>query len=359
MPRPVNIATVDQREPEPRGDVDGSSSRRPMSPRSRLALGTSLAVLCASCLLSLFVGSGDIGPAAVIRALTGEASGTQELLVRDFRVPRTLLGVLAGMGLALAGVVMQALTRNPLADPGLLGVNAGAYLSIVVGTAFFGATVSGGQIAWGIAGAAASAAAVYAVASTGVTAGTPVKLVLAGVAIGAVLSGLGQAIVLADPEVFDRIRFWSVGSLQGRQMDTVASVWFVIALASVAVFLSTRSLNALTMGEEVARSLGTHVLLVRVVGFVSVTVLCGAATAAVGPVSFLGLAVPFIARFLLGVDHRVIVPFCAVAGPSLLLLADVLGRVIVPSELPAGVVTAFVGAPILVVLVRRSTLRSL
>jgi len=359
MSRQTNAASVEGHQRAHQVPLDRPSARRPLVGNPRVVLGAGFVVLLLSCALSLFLGSGDIGPAAVVRALTGESSGTQELLVRDFRVPRTLLGVLAGLALALAGVVMQALTRNPLADPGLLGVNAGAYLSIVVGTAFFGATVTGGQITWGIGGAAASAAAVWAVASTGFAAGTPVKLGLAGVAIGAVLSGVGRAITLAEPSVFDRIRFWSVGSLQGRQMDTVSAVWLPIVATSVVVILLARSLNALTMGEDVARSLGANVLLVRAVGFVCVTVLCGASTAAVGPVSFLGLAVPFVARFLVGVDHRLIVAFCAVAGPSLLLLADVLGRVLVPSELPAGVVTAFVGAPVLVVLVRRSTLRSL
>ncbi len=327
--------------------------------RPMLLFSLAVAALLGACLMSVFVGSGDISATSVVEALTGSGMATDDLLVRDFRVPRMLLAVLAGLALALSGVVMQALTRNPLADPGLLGVNAGAYFAIVIGTAFFGATITSGQILWGIAGAGVSATVVYALGSTGLGAGTPVKLVLAGVAIGAVLSGVAQAISLANPDVFDRLRFWSVGSLQGRQMETVSSVWPAITVAAVVVVLLARSLNALTMGDDAARALGANIVLVRATGFVCVTVLCGAATAAVGPISFVGLAVPFVARFIVGVDHRWLIAFCVIGGPTLMLLADVLGRVLVASELPAGVVTAFVGAPILIILVRRSNLRSL
>lgn len=332
-------------------------TRNPLLPL--LFFSLAVAALLGACLMSLFVGSGDISPSVVVKALTGSGQTTDDLLVRDFRVHRTLLAVLAGLALALSGVVMQALTRNPLADPGLLGVNAGAYFAIVIGTAFFGATIASGQILWGIAGAGLSATIVYTLGSTGMGAGTPVKLVLAGVAIGAVLSGVAQAISLANPDVFDRLRFWSVGSLQGRQIDTVTSVWPAVVVASVMVIVLARSLNTLTMGEDVARALGANIVLVRATGFVCVTVLCGAATAAVGPISFVGLAVPFVVRFIVGVDHRWLIACCVIGGPTLMLLADVLGRVLVTSELPAGVVTAFVGAPILIVLVRRSNLRSL
>lgn len=327
--------------------------------RSIVVLSAAVGALVATSALSLFVGSGDIGAGAVIRALTSDGNTTTDLLVRDFRVPRMLLGLLAGLALGLAGVVMQALTRNPLADPGLLGVNAGAYFAVVIGTAFFGAGVTSGQVFWGILGAGLTALVVYGVGSTGVAAGTPVKLVLSGVAIGAVLSGVSQAIAITNPTVFDRLRFWSVGSLQGRQIDSVATVWAIIVVAALVVMVLAPSFNALTMGEDVARGLGANIGLVRVVGFACVTVLCGSATAVVGPISFVGLAVPFVARFVVGVDHRWIIAFSAVAGPTLVLLADVVGRVVVASELPAGVVTAFIGAPVLVVLVRRSGMRAL
>lgn len=332
--------------------------RRTAGARVLVVVG-SLLLLAGSVALSIFVGSGDLSPQVVIDALTGDGTTTNDLLVRDYRVPRTILAALAGLALGLAGVVMQALTRNPLADPGLLGVNAGAYFAIVVGAGFFGAGITSGQIIWGIAGAGITAAVVYAIGMTGVAAGTPVKLVLAGVAIGAVLSGFSQAITFANPTVFDRVRFWSVGSLQGRQFDSVHAVWLIIAIAAVAVVLLSRSLNALTMGEDVARALGTNLPLVRGVGFAAITVLCGAATAAVGPITFVGLVIPFVARFTVGVDHRWIIAFSLIAGPVLVLSADVLGRVVVASELPVGVVTAFVGAPVLIALVRRTRMRSL
>ncbi|WP_438353084.1 FecCD family ABC transporter permease [Microbacterium sp. CJ88] len=333
------------------------ATRRPVPPG--VVVGAGAVLLVVAVVLSVFVGSGTIAPARVIEALTAGGTGTEDLLIRDFRMPRTVLAVLVGLALGLAGVVMQALTRNPLADPGILGVNAGAYFAVVIGAAFFGAGISAGQIVWGIAGAGIVAALVYVIASTGRAAGTVVKLVLSGVAIGAVLSGFSQAITLTDPAVFDRIRFWSVGSLQGRQWDTVAAVLAPILIAALVVVLLARSLNALTMGEEMARALGANIPLVRTVAFAAITVLCGAATAAVGPLVFVGLVVPFIARFVVGVDHRWIIAFTLVAGPLLVLLSDVLGRVIVPSELPVGVVTAFVGAPVMIILVRRTRLSAL
>ena len=329
--------------------------------RRGVLLAGSLLVLLALAVTSLFVGSGSIPARTVVEALTGAGTGTDELLVRDYRLPRTLLALLVGLALGLAGVVMQALTRNPLADPGLLGVNAGAYFAVVVGTAFFGVGTgpTTGQLAWGVGGAAAAACTVYVLGTTGAGARTPAKLVLGGVAIGAVLSSSSYAVTLLDPAVFDRLRFWSVGSLQGRTADSVTAVVAPVLVASAVVVLLARSLNALSMGDDVARALGARVALVRLVGFVAVTVLCGCATAVAGPISFVGLVVPFVARFVVGVDHRWIVALTLVAGPALVVAADVLGRVLVPSELPVGVVTAFVGGPVLVVLVRRTRLRSL
>lgn len=323
-----------------------------------ILIAVTAGLMVVGCVLSLFVGSGPIRGDDVIAALTGDGVTTTDLLVRDYRLPRTILAVLTGAAFALAGVLMQALTRNPLADPGLLGVNAGAFFAIVLGTAFFGAGISG-QIVWGIAGAAVAALVVYVIGATGYAAGTPAKLVLAGVAIGAVLAGVSRAITFAQPEVFDSIRFWSVGSIQGRQFDAVNAVWMLIAAALVTVVLLGRSLNAFTLGDDMARALGTRVALIRGISFATITLLCGAATAVVGPISFVGLVVPFIARFTVGVDQRWIIAFSLVAGPTLLLFADVLGRLIVRSELPVGVITAFIGAPLLIVLVRRTRLRSL
>lgn len=332
--------------------------RRPTFVRALAVLGAVVA-LAIGLALSVFVGSGQITFDQVVAALTGTGTSTVDLLVRDYRIPRTLLAVLVGVALSLAGVAMQALTRNPLADPGILGVNAGAYFAVVIGTAVFGAGYGLGQLAFAVVGAGVTAAAVYLIAARGPASGSIAGLVLSGVAIGAALSGFSQAVTLTNPEVFDRIRNWALGSLQSRGWDAVAAVWLPIVIAAVVVALLARSLNALTMGEDVARALGTNIALVRGVSFAAITVLCAAATAAAGPLAFVGLVIPFIARFIVGVDHRWIIAFSFFAGPALVVLSDVLGRVIVPSELPVGVVTAFVGAPVMIALVRRTSLRSL
>lgn len=316
-------------------------------------------LLLAASFLSLFVGSGDISTRQVIAALTGDGQTTNDLLVRDFRLPRMILAVLVGLALALSGVVMQALTRNPLADPGLLGVNSGSFFFIVVGSAFFGTTSVTGQVGWGILGAGLAALVVYVLGTTGPGAGTPAKLVLSGVAIGAVLSGVSQAISLSHPTTFDKLRFWASGSLQGRSWESVSPVWLPILVAALGVALLAISLNTLSMGDDLATALGANVVRIRVLGFVAVTILCGSATAVAGPITFVGLVVPFVVKFIVGVDHRWVIAFSAVAGPLLVVCSDMLARVLITSELPVGVVTAFVGAPVLVFLVRRTRMTAL
>lgn len=331
----------------------------PSAGRNVLAIAIGLVVLIGAFTLSLFVGSGSISAREVIDAVTGDGQTTTDLLVRDFRLPRTVLAVLVGLALALSGVVMQALTRNPLADPGLLGVSAGSFFFIVVGSAFFSATSVTGQVAWGIAGAGVAAFVVYVLGTTGPGAGTPAKLVLSGVAIGAVLSGVSQAISLAHPTTFDKLRFWAAGSLQGRSWESVSVVWLLILLAAVGVVLLSSSLNTLSMGDDLATALGANVVRIRVVGFVLVTILCGAATAVAGPITFVGLMIPFVVKFVVGVDHRWVIAFSAITGPLLMICSDMIARVIIDSELPVGIVTAFVGAPVLVFLVRRTKMTAL
>lgn len=331
----------------------------PSASRNTIALLVALVLLAVAAIASLFVGSGDISARQVIDALTGDGVTTTDLLVRDFRLPRTILAVLTGIALALSGVVMQALTRNPLADPGLLGVNSGAFFSVVIGMAFFGTTAVVGQVAWAIAGAGLAAFAVYVLGTTGPGAGTPAKLVLSGVALAAVLSGVSQAISLAKPTVFDKIRFWAVGSIQGRSWESVDLVWVLIIIAAIGVFFLAASLNMLSMGDDLASALGANVVRIRIIGFVLITALCGAATAVAGPITFVGLMVPFVVKFIVGVDHRWVIAHAAIVGPLLMVCSDMVGRVITPSELPVGVVTAFVGAPILVFLVRRTKMTAL
>jgi len=331
----------------------------PTPVRSIVALTIGVVLLVLASGYSLFVGSGDISAKDVVDALSSDGQSTTDLLVRDRRVPRMLLAVLVGLALALSGVVMQALTRNPLADPGLLGVNAGAFFLIAVGSAFFGVSSVLGQLGWGVVGAGAAAFFVYLLGTTGPGAGTPAKLVLSGVAMAAVLTGVSQAISLGNPTTFDKIRFWAAGSLQGRTWDSVSAVWLLIVIASVGALLLASALNTLSMGDDLATALGANVMRIRTVGFVLVTVLCGAATAVAGPITFVGLMVPFVVKFIVGVDHRWVIGFSAIVGPLLMVCSDMAARVITDGELPVGMVTAFVGAPVLIFLVRRTKMTAL
>lgn len=337
-----------------------AGTRTLTSARARtLVLAAGLGLLVLLMAVSLFTGSGSLSIADTWAALTGGLDDSRSIIVLDYRVPRTLLAVLVGAALGAAGALIQAITRNPLADPGILGVSAGAYLTVVVGAAFFGVTTTLGQVWWALAGALVTSVGVYLIGTAGRQGGSPVQLVLTGVAIGAILTGVSSAITLLSPDTFDRIRFWSAGSLQGRQFDTVLSVLGFILLGLLVAVLLAGPLNALALGDDLARSLGTRVFALRAVAILTVTVLAGAATAAVGPVGFLGLMAPHAVRSLVGPDQRWVIPLSMIAAPIIFLVADMLGRVIISSELPVGIVTAFVGAPVLIALVRRSEAKAL
>lgn len=329
--------------------------------RSRKVVATVVVVVLCVLLTvaSLFIGSGDVSPRSVWHALTGDGATPTDLIVRDFRVPRTVLALVVGAALGAAGALIQAVTRNPLADPGILGVNAGAFFCVAMAAAFLGVTNTSGQVWWALLGALAASVAVYFIGATGRQGGSPVQLILAGVALGAVFSGISYGITYAAPEVFDRIRFWQAGSLQGRQIDVLWSVLPFIVVGLLIALALPHSLNAIALGDELAHSLGTRVVTIRVVAFVSITLLCGAATAAVGPVSFIGLMVPHAVRIVVGPDQRWVVPLCMGVAPIIFLASDILGRVIVGSELPVGVVTAVIGAPVLIWLVRRPAVNDL
>ncbi len=301
--------------------------------------------------LSIAVGANPV-PLGQVWSAWRHPDGSFVSTVVASRVPRTELGLLVGAALAVAGVVIQGLTRNPLGDPGLLGVNAGASASLVVTTAVLGGAA--GRSVWAaVPGALLAAVAVYVV-GTGGRRATPVRLVLAGAAVSAVLVAVVEAITLADPEVFDTYRAWVVGSLAGRPPATVTAVLPFVVVGLVLCLLLARPLNALALGDETAVALGLHAGRTRLLGAAGATVLCAAAVAAVGPIAFVGLAVPHVVRSFTGSDHRWLLPYCLLLGPVLLLAADVLGRVAArPGELPVGAVTAFVGAPFLIAAVRR------
>lgn len=329
-------------------DVRGSRTR---AWRLGAGLVGALVLLVLVAGLSVAVGSKSVPLSDVWRALWSPDDSYVATVVAS-RVPRTVLGLLVGASLAVAGAVIQGLTRNPLGDPGLLGVNAGASASVVVVTAVLGAGV--GRSVWAaLPGALLAAVAVYAIGGTGRRGATPVRLVLAGAAISAVLVALVEAISLANPVVFDSYRFWVVGSLAGRPVDTVGRVVPFILVGLVVALLLPRSLNALALGDEAATSLGLRTRRTRIIGGTVATVLTAASVAAVGPIAFVGLAVPHIVRSFTGSDHRWLLPYCVVLGPVLLLGSDILGRVVArPGELMVGVVTAFIGAPFLIAAVR-------
>jgi iron complex transport system permease protein len=313
-----------------------------------------LLLLFLAVLLSLAVGSRSVAPSEVWDALLHGGTSDNAQVVRALRVPRTLIGVMVGVALAVAGTVLQGITRNPIAEPGILGISQGASLGVVCAIAFFGVHSLTGYVWYAFAGAGLAAVAIYAVAGSGRGGASPVKLALAGAAMNAFLASVVSGVLTTNARALDEFRFWDVGSLSGRDSTIVGQVWPFLLAGLVLVLAMARGLDALALGEDVARGLGRNVALLRVTGALGATVLTGVAVAAAGPIAFTGLAVPHIARALVGPGHRWLLPMAALLGPVMLLLADVLGRVVVPpSEVPVAVMTALAGVPFLIALVRR------
>lgn len=333
--------------------------RRTTSTRA-VGLLVAVAALAFVVLLSISVGAKPI-PLHRVWELLFDNDGSQDaIVVHDLRIPRTLLGLLVGAALGVAGALMQALTRNPLADPGLLGINAGAATAIVLAVALLGVTSATGYVWFGFAGAALASIVVYGIGAQGRSGATPVRLALAGTAVTAALTAVINGVTIVDTRVLERYRFWVVGALGGHDTDTIAQVAPFMVVGLVLALLLARPLNALALGEDAGRALGAHVGRTRGAGAVAVTLLCGAATAAAGPIVFLGLTVPHVARALCGPDQRWVLPYSAVLAPVLLLTADVLGRVVDrPGEIEVGVVCAFLGGPIFVALIRRQRIAQL
>ena len=317
-----------------------------------------LALLVAG-VLGLMIGSRSIGPGAVLSALLDPDGGEISTIVHELRLPRTVLAIAVGSALGVGGALMQGHTRNPLADPGLLGVTAGASFAVVLGIFVFGVTSLTGYAWFSMAGAGLAAAAVFAIGSSR-GGPNPVSLVLAGAAVSALLLSLTQAIVLRDLDTLDDYRFWNVGSTAGREFDVIVQVAPFIVVGLVLAAISAPGLNLLQLGDDVATSLGMHPTRHKVLGIATVMLLTGAATAACGPIAFVGLVVPHLARFAAGVDYRWLMPYAALIGGLLLTLGDILGRVVVrPGELQVGIVMALVGGPVFVYLVRRARMVSL
>ncbi|MFF4404762.1 FecCD family ABC transporter permease [Streptomyces sp. NPDC001262] len=314
-------------------------------------LAGSVLVLLAVVVLSIGFGAKQLSPAEVWHGLFDSGSPAYTVVHR-MRLPRTLLGLLAGAALGLAGCVMQALTRNPLADPGLMGINAGASAAVASAASFLGVATFNGYVWFALAGAGAVAALLYAVG--GGRGATPARLALAGAALNATLYSYVSAVMLLDTASLDKMRFWTVGSLADARPSTVLKVLPFVAAGLLLALALARPLNALALGDDSARALGARPALTRAASVAAVTLLCGAATAACGPIVFVGLMVPHFVRTLTGPDLRWMLPYCAVLAPVLLLGADVLGRVLGrPGELQVGIVTAVLGGPLFLYFVRR------
>lgn len=303
-------------------------------------------------MISVAVGSVVITPQAVIEAIVSPTGSETDLVVMEVRVPRTLLGIAVGAALAVAGVIMQAITRNPLAEPGILGVNAGASFAVALGITVFGIGQFSATIWLAFLGAATASVAVVALATRASGPQSIARLVLGGVAIGAVLAGATSALSMMNPKAYAAMRLWEAGSLAGRDL-TVALVTLCVVAVGVSLALALApSLNVLVLGEEAALALGSRVRHVRALGLVTIIVLCGAATAAAGPIVFVGLMVPHAVRAVGGADQMRVLLYSLLAGPALMLSSDLIARSIIrPQELPVGVVTAFLGAPLLIALV--------
>jgi iron complex transport system permease protein len=323
-----------------------------------LGLGACLVAVCA---LSIAVGSRSVDLATVVDAVTGGATDTNDrTVIQDVRIPRTLLGILVGAALGLSGVLLQGVTRNPLADPSIMGLSAGAAAFVVLGVSVLDIRDLSGYVWLAFAGTAAAALLVYGVASLGRDGATPVKIALAGAAVAAGLWSVTTGIVMTDLDALNEIRFWQVGSLAGRNMPVLEQVAPFIAIGLLLALVCGRVLNGLALGEETAKALGQRIELTRGVVLLAVTILCGAATAACGPIVFVGLLVPHAARAICGPDYRWILPYSLVLAPVVVLAADVLGRVLLaPGELEVGVVLGVVGAPFFVALVRYRNLAEL
>lgn len=338
------------------------AGRRQAGAHSSLIKGIVLAMLLLlllfSGMVSIAFGAADINIATVYRSLIAFDGSPEHTIIHTLRVPRALIATLVGAALAVAGALMQALTRNPLASPGILGINAGAALAVVAGV-FLLKVGSLTLYAWfAFAGAVIAAAVVYLLSSLGPGGSTPLALALAGAAVTSFCSSLLTGILILNERTFDEVRFWLAGSVAGREMHLFFQALPYLASGLILALLLSRQITTLSLGDEVARGLGQRTGWIKLAAATAVVLLAGGAVAATGPIGFIGLVIPHVVRLLVGGDYRWVIPYCAVVGAIFLLLADILARVLIsPQEVPVGVVTAVVGGPFFIALVRRKVRR--
>lgn len=333
--------------------------RRPASVRTAWLL-IGVGVILVLSILSVSFGVRAVSPGDILAALGGHTDTVEQAAIVK-RMPRTVLAILVGAALALSGATMQAVTRNPIADPGILGVANGASLAVVIGLAFFGATGAFTQMAVAVVGAALAAVFVYAVGSLGRGGATPLKLALAGAAASAALASLISAVMLPRVDLLTAFQSWQVGGVGGAEWPRIAITAPALAAGALICFACSRGMNSLALGDDMAAGLGENVFRTRLISALGAVILAGAATAIAGPIGFVGLVVPHFCRMLIGTDHRWLLPFTALAGSALLLAADIVGRVIAPNgeEIQVGIITAVIGAPFFIWIVRRQRVREL
>ncbi len=362
MSRPVASPTTTSSPPVADGLTPPGSAvavvRRPNRVRLLWLLAV-LGLLVVLMLLSVAIGSREISWGDLVAGLGGSTDNLSQAAVVK-RIPRTVLAAVVGAALGLAGGVMQAVTRNPLADPSILGVNMGASLAVVTGIAWFGLSSVTGYIWVAVGGGAAAAVFVYLVGSLGRGGPTPLKLTLAGTATTAALTSFIVAVALPRGDISANIRSWQIGGVGGADFDRIGQMLPFLLVGGVICLLAARSLNALALGDDLAAALGERVAVVRAVSALGAVLLCGAATAIAGPIGFVGLVVPHLCRLLVGIDQRWLLPFSAVAGAALVVGTDVVGRVVArPGEIDVGIITALIGAPFFIAIVRRQKVRDL
>ncbi|MFF5092345.1 FecCD family ABC transporter permease [Streptomyces niveus] len=351
------MSTTAVERPLPRGTTD---TRR----RRVMGVGALVVIVVIAGAVSLAVGARALSPTDVWHGLFGPPDPDQRLteirlIVRTVRIPRTVLAVVAGIALGVGGALIQGYTRNPIADTGLLGVNAGASFAVVTVIAVFGFTNPFQYVWFAFVGAGAAGVVVFGLASIGRGAGNPLTLALAGQGVTVFLGAMTTAVSLSDQKSLNALRFWNSGSVAGVGFDVIWPVTAFIAVGLVLALITLPALNLLNLGDDVARGLGVNIALSRTIGIVAITLLAGAATAACGPIAFLGLMVAHIARYLTGPDYRWLVPYAGLLGAVVLLVSDILGRLVVrPGELDSGVVVALIGAPFFAGLVWRGKFKS-
>lgn len=316
-----------------------------------LVLGILVLLLCL--IASITFGAVDIGLGNIYAAFTAFDNSTDHLIIRTVRMPRSIIALMVGAALAVAGAIMQGLTRNPLADPGILGIEAGAALAVVAAVFLLGSASLTVYTWFAFLGAAAAAVTVYLLGSMGRGGLTPLKLTIAGAALAALFSSLTMGILILSQRTLDEIRFWLAGSLAGRDLNLLLQVLPYLVVGLLVAFALGKQITTLSLGEDVAKGLGQRTAWVKAAAAVVVVVLAGSSVAIAGPIGFIGLVIPHIVRFFVGVDYRWILPYAAVCGAILLVLADIGARVLIrPQELPVGVMMALAGAPFFIYLAR-------